>query len=179
MYETLHKIGKVIERVAREEDSVLKDIANQGIFYMPELAFAYSCGKAIMIEREYVFGDLSPVWKREEDLGNGGPTDLLFELPSGKCIAIEFKLRAREDSYVRDIEKLLRLDSEKYVIAFCALVDTFSSKVPDDGRVGRVEAFSKAKVVSLLEPKPHFVTKQHWYNTETSCVIGFWGINRL
>jgi hypothetical protein len=143
---------------------------------MPELAFAYSCGKEIMADRENVFGKLAPKWKREENLGNGGSTDLLFELANGKCIAIEFKLRDRGDAYIRDIEKLLRLNSDKYVIAFCALIDTSSDKVPDDGRVSKVEAFSSVKVLSLLEPKPHFVTKQARYKSETSCVVGFWSI---
>jgi hypothetical protein len=178
MIQTLRKIAEIIEGVARKEDSDLKNISNQGIFYMPELAFVYACGKAIMENREHVFGDLKPEWKRETELGNGGPTDLLFECQDGKCIAIEFKLRDTGEAYVRDIEKLLRLNpSEKYFLVFCALVDVFSSKIQIDERIVKVETYPKARVVSLLNPKPHFVTKQHWYKSDTSCVVGFWGLN--
>ena len=126
MHEILSRIGEMIERVAREEEFFLKSVANQRIFHMPELAFSYACGKEIMCHRKYVFGDLHPEWKRETVLGDGGPTDLLFELPNNKSIAIEFKLRGTGESYIRDIEKLLGLDQEKYAVAFCALVDAFS-----------------------------------------------------
>jgi hypothetical protein len=169
-------MGTLVEGVAREEDRILHAIADQGIFHMPEVAFAYACGKAIMTSREYVFGDISPIWKREAALGNGGPTDLVFELPGRKSVAVEFKVRDTSNAYIADLEKLLRLDQTKYQTLFCALVDTFSLSAADDERVAKVESFSRARIVSLLEPKPRFVTKQSRYQREVSCVIGFWAI---
>ena len=175
MTEIVKKIGQIIETVARKEDFELTQISgDKGIFYMPELAFVYHCGKAIMKNKEDVFGTIEVKWKREENIGSGGPTDLLFELPNKKHIAIEFKLRDKANAYLSDIEKLLRLDKDNCVCAFCALVDAFTSKLPLDSRISSVD--ERSDVYSLLEPKPHFPTKQNWYKSEVSCVVGFWGV---
>ncbi len=181
MNNILIKIGKVIESVAIQEDAELKEFASEGIFFMPELAFVYACGKSIMAKRTEIFGELVVKWKREENIGNGGPTDLIFELGKDKCIAIEFKLRDTRHAYIKDIDKLMALkrsDPERFVTAFCALVDTYADQIPDDGRVGAVEAHPSAKVVSLLEPKPHFETIQHRYTLrDVRCVVGFWCVD--
>ena len=187
MNEILFKIGRVIESVARYDNNALDEISSEGIFFMPELAFVFSCGKAIMLERADVFSGFEVTWKREENHGNGGPTDLVFELKKNgglvQYIAIEFKLRNTWNAYLKDIDKLLTLKNnnpEIYTVAFCALVDTFTRQYPDDGRVGKIEAYdaAKAKVTSLLEPKPYFPTKQTRYPIEpVSCVVGFWSID--
>ena len=76
------KIAETIFCVAEKENALLRNLANDGIFFMPELAFAYECGKAIMSRSKDIFETQSPKWIREIDIGNGGPTDLLFELPN-------------------------------------------------------------------------------------------------
>ena len=41
----LNKISEAIYKVAECENRRLEEIANKGIFFMPEIAFAYTCGK--------------------------------------------------------------------------------------------------------------------------------------
>lgn len=143
---------------------------------MPELAFAYACGKEIMSDALNVFGGKKPIWMREVDLGNGGPTDLVIKLENSKDIAIEFKLRDTADAYISDLEKLNKLDSSKYVKVFCALIDTFTSDLDNDGRIKKIESFECATISSVLEPKPSFGVKQDWYKKDVSCVIGIWTV---
>lgn len=69
------RIAEIIFETAISEDKELSVITNQGIFHMPELAFAYQCGKAILKEAHTIFDGLSVTWIREANLGNGGPTD--------------------------------------------------------------------------------------------------------
>jgi len=70
MKDILKKIAETIGYVAVTEDAELRRIAGEGIFLMPELAFAYACGKAIMKNKHEIFGDIIPEWKRENKLGN-------------------------------------------------------------------------------------------------------------
>lgn len=179
MLEVMQRIGQAIASVAMREDADLNSISGEGIFHMPELAFAYACGKAIMARSSEIFGEAIPKWRREANLGNGGPTDLVFEYADGTRIAIEFKLRSSGLAYQQDIAKLLRLDPTTHCTAFCALVDTFTTQLPDDGRIGSVESYDKARVVSLLEPKPSFPSRQSWYTNDVCCVVGFWSVAPL
>ncbi len=170
--EVIDNLAKLITEVAKKENDVLSGIPDLGIFHMPELAFAYECGKAAMLNSAEIFGHNTPIWVREKDLGNGGPTDLLFEFNDGNKIAIEFKLRDNSDSYKKDVVKLSKLPDENTIKIFCALIDVFDKKLPDDGRQEEVEANSghQIKVIS----KSSFPTKQNWYQTPTSCVVCLW-----
>lgn len=170
------EIAQVIVSVAKNEDSLLSKIANQGIFHMPELAFVYECGKQIMLNSEKIFGKNHVVWIREKDLGNGGPTDLVFELDNGYMVAIEFKLRDTSHSYIRDVNKLSKL-SEKTLKLFCALIDVFDSKLPDDGRQSALENHPDANVKQVK--KQYFSTKQNWYDSPTSCHVCVWTIGQV
>lgn len=176
MVEYLKNIAKEIHNVARREDDTLRRLSNEGIFHMPELAFAYDCGKAIMNNIDGVFGVRRPNWIREIDLDNGGPTDLLFKFDDGSRIAIEFKMRDTSHAYIKDLEKLSRLTDVKTARIFCALVDVFDIDLPDDGRINAVESFDKMLVTSLNEPKPHFSTKENRYTKPISCVVGVWSV---
>ncbi|WP_165367250.1 hypothetical protein [Aliivibrio finisterrensis] len=42
----INRIAQIICSVAESENKELSDISQEGIFHMPELAFAYECGKA-------------------------------------------------------------------------------------------------------------------------------------
>lgn len=173
----LNNIAKTIQDVAFKENEILSEIADDGIFFMPELAFVYECGKAIMRDRHSIFGNNNPVWKRETDIGNGGPTDLIFELDDGYRIAIEFKMRDTADSYIKDIKKLSRIDDAKIIRIFCALIDVFTKNLPDDGRQKTIEDLPNSQV--KLISKDDFPTKQNWYTTETSCVTAVWSIGDI
>ncbi len=169
------KIADVIIKVAKKENIILSDLANEGIFHMPELAFVYECGKAIMTESQEVFGSHTPKWIREIDLGNGGPTDLVFEFENGNKIAIEFKVRDTSNAYTHDIVKLSKLKDKNILKIFCALIDVFDSKLPDDGRQLTIEKLSEHKVTEIK--KEIFSTKQYCYTSPVSCVVALWSID--
>ncbi len=172
-----NKISNVILKVAKSEDSTLSSLVKEGIFHMPELAFSYECGKAIMSESQSIFGSNIPKWVREKDLGNGGPTDLLFEFKDGKRIAIEFKLRDTCHAYIKDIEKLFNLKDKKTLRLFCALIDVFENKLPDDGRQSAIERLDKYQVTIINKEK--FPTKQNWYTSPVYCVAAVWSVGNI
>lgn len=169
------RIAEIIYETAISEDKELSLIANQGIFHMPELAFAYQCGKAILKEAHTIFDGLNVTWIREENLGNGGPTDLVFKLENGDTLAIEFKFRDTTTSYEKDIIKLCKITKPNTLKIFCALIDVFDSKLPDDGRQRYIESLTGYRVIPLL--KKSFSTKQNWYKSDTSCVVGVWSVS--
>jgi len=146
---------------------------------MPELAFAYACGKAIMENKHEIFGDDIPCWQREVDLKNGGPTDLIFGYENKERIAIEFKLRDTHDAYINDLEKLAKLDSKNTAKIFCTLTDTFTNGLPNDERIQEVEKYFQDRLVPLLEPKRIFSTIQHWYSGDVSCVVCVWALDGI
>jgi hypothetical protein len=170
----LSLISEIICKTAVIEDQELSDISNEGIFHMPELAFAYQCGKAIMKEAKHIFGNTNTLWLREENLGNGGPTDLVFKLDNGEILAIEFKLRDTTDAYEKDIVKLCKINNPKVTKLFCALIDVFESKLPDDGRQKHVESLPEYKVIPIK--KHSFNTSQKWYKSQVSCVVCIWSV---
>ena len=91
---------------------------------MPEIAFAYACGKAVMGKKTEIFGQTKVKWIREQKVEGGGPSDLIFDLPDDEVkIVVEFKMRSQDYKYLADIKKLINLKGTKYVRIFCALVD--------------------------------------------------------
>lgn len=176
-YSLANELAEIIIEVARREDNALSELANEGIFHMPELAFAYECGKAIMAQQSMLFAGNTPKWVREKNLGNGGPTDLLFEFSDGKRIAIEFKLRDTSNKYIKDIKKLSRLNDDVTLRIFCALVDVFESELPDDGRQKAVESFEDESVEVIQ--KESFPTKQSWYQSQVHCVAALWTVGNI
>lgn len=148
---------------------------------MPELAFAYDCGKAIMLKRRDIFGDVDVSWERELNLKNGGPTDLVFKLhKENRLIAIEFKLRDTKDAYLRDVNKLLALRSEnvdgmEITRVFCALVDAFSDKCQSDARITSLDVHPCLRRIgdSIFS----FSTKQKRFTGNAiSCVVCLWEV---
>ncbi|OCH29970.1 hypothetical protein A6E13_19095 [Aliivibrio fischeri] len=172
----INRIAQIICSVAESENKELSDISQEGIFHMPELAFAYECGKAIIKESKSIFGETTVEWCRECDLKNGGPTDLVFKLGSGYTIAIEFKLRDTTTAYQNDIEKLGRIKEEKCIRLFCALVDVFNHQLPDDGRQVYIECLPNYQVKPLH--KVTFDTKQSRYVKPVSCVACVWEVGQ-
>lgn len=170
----LSRIAEIICETSFSENLALKEIASEGIFHMPELAFSYQCGKEIMREAKSIFGNLKVDWIREEDLGNGGPTDLVFKIENGEVLAIEFKLRDTAKAYEKDIIKLCKIKDPKTTKVFCALVDVFNTKLPDDGRQKYIESLPDYQVKSL--GKKSFDTIQKTYKGQVSCVACVWSV---
>lgn len=172
------RIANSIINVAVKEDVVLSDIAGEGIFHMPELAFVYECGKKIMENSQRIFGSNTVKWIREKDLDNGGPTDLLFELKNGYRVALEFKLRGTGPAYVRDIKKLSELNDKKTLRLFCALIDVSEKDLPEDGRGHAIENMPDTYDVSMVARKI-FSTKQNRYVQSVFCVAAVWSIGDI
>ena len=70
------------------------------IQYYPELPkreYSSSClswhGKAVMLNAQQIFGGRQVNWLREENIGSGGPSNLVFKLEDGYRIVVEFKMR--------------------------------------------------------------------------------------
>jgi len=171
-------INEIVE-VAQNENQELMKIANNdlnselGIFHMPELAFAYQCGKQIMKNSNNIFEENIPQWCREFDLGNGGPSDLVFNFANGYKIVIEFKMRDTADAYLSDLTKLSKLQDEKIIKLFCAVIDVFPKNLENDGRVKKINTDSRTKelIVKL------FNTNQTWYKSEIQALVGIWKVN--
>jgi len=171
-------VRKIVE-VAKKENNELMKIADNnlnselGIFHMPELAFAYMCGKKIMQDSYNIFGDNIPKWSRELKLDNGGLSDLVFEFNDESKIVIEFKMRDTVDAYIRDVEKLSELQDKKIVKLFCAVIDTMKKDLPFDDRVKKINSNPKTKTLYC----DSFKTNQTWYKSEVYALIGVWKIN--
>lgn len=182
------KIAYMIGEMAKTENMELMYITEekQGIFHMPELAFAYACGKTIMKHRLVVFDTSEVTWHRERSF-NSGPVDLVFECKD-QIFAIEFKMRNTADAYKADIAKLAALeikpDHKQLSRIFCALVDVFEKcENNDDGRLNAIDEYdiqtdeydiqTERLCESVVIP-----TVQDWYIQPTSCVVGVWSVVR-
>jgi len=179
MKKYIEGIADKIIKVAREENKQLMEIADNslnqdlGIFNMPELAFAYECGKQIMQNANVLFGKNIPQWSRELNLGNGGPSDLVFNFNDGNQIVIEFKMRDTADAYFSDLNKLSELKDEKIIKLFCAVIDVFPKDLKNDGRVTKVNNDEKTKAIAI----DSFKTNQSWYTSEVHALVGIWKVN--
>jgi hypothetical protein len=168
MITQLYRIATVFSRVAQEEDAQLAKLCKEGIFFMPELAYSYACGKAILSETDAIFGNTKVTWFREYDLfreyglENGGPSDLVFVVPDEKKIVVEVKMIDTLTNYLSDIVKLNKLSPQKHVRIFCALIDLLSDP-RYDARLDLENAAKKRHAISLeplIKPFPRFPTMQ-------------------
>jgi hypothetical protein len=123
------KICSSISDTVFRIDEELRTIDNKGIFFAPELHIAFECGKTITSNGQKIWGQEKYKWKRETKFENYGLADLFFSTDNGdKGFIIEFKILQTIDAYIRDIEKLKRLDGEKYERFFCAILGFFDNK---------------------------------------------------
>jgi len=116
-------------------DKDLKLTNNTGIYFAPELYISFCIGKDILKKQQDIFNVPNVEWLREINLGNGGPTDVIFKV-GDKYSIIELKIRDNVHSYKADVEKLkrLKLNAEKF---FCVLVDSFTNT--NDNRLRELE----------------------------------------
>lgn len=180
MIRQLKEIADIFVKVAKDEDRRLNELCGEGIFFMPELAYAYACGKAVMEKKVEIFGQKKIKWIREDKVGEGGPSDLIIDLPDDEVkIVVEFKIRSRDDRYLADIKKLINLKGTKNIRIFCALVDRLTKDNRPDPRIVNLVQSATSESVTLrplIESFPEFPTKQHWYVGDTNCVVGVWHV---
>lgn len=132
-----------------EIETELIQLNGTGIYFAPEQYIAFCIGKAILKNKNSIFGSDTVEWVREnnlgekgQDTGSTGITDIAFRV-SDRTIAIELKLRGTLGKYKADIEKLSKLPDniDKY---FCVLLDSFSEN--NDERVFKLQQDRKSVV---------------------------------
>jgi hypothetical protein len=156
-------------------DDINKDLCetnDTGIYFAPELYVAFRLGQEIMRSRFKVFGTENVEWLREINLGNGGPSDIVFNTHDGMYIVIELKLRNNYDAYKADIEKLKKLP-DNYCKYFCVLLDSFSDSTDD-----RLIKLKKHYGDSLRGLGHHsFKTWNNWYSKQIFCHLKLYRID--
>lgn len=130
------KLFDTIKSVVLQIEAELYEINESGIFFAPELYLAFEIGKSLFKDQTAIFGTKDLKWIRERNLGNGGPSDLIFQSKDGKDVVVfEFKISSTSHGYQRDVIKLQALpkaDTINYHKFFVALIDQFPGKF--DGR---------------------------------------------
>ncbi len=169
---------RLLVDVAMREDVSLRAFG-EGIFLMPERAFAYSVGKAIAAHASTILGSAAVRWLPEAKVGDSGPSDLVFDIEGGKGLALEFKMRGGTQTCARDLDKLAALDSSRYERFFCALVDAWPDNLNSDPRVVAIESHtppSGSKAVRVPARFDFFSTLDRDFKNQLCCVVGLWRI---
>lgn len=166
------KLFEVISSEVRRIEEELRQY-DKGVFFVPELHLAFEIGKALYRSREEVFGVAAIEWLRETNLGNGGPSDLVFR--SGEeLVVFEFKIGSTSLAYRKDIEKLQRLSENgtfKLYRFFVALIDRFSGKL--DARIEYLETIQKQILITNS-----FKVGYSGYKGDISCTLAFCEVSK-
>ncbi len=166
LFQTISDVAKAIE-------NELASINETGIFFVPELHFAFEVGKAIYKYREEIFGSKDLKWVREKNLGNGGPSDLIFENDTDSVV-FEFKIADTWNSYKKDVEKLQNIpdkEGHRYHKFFVALVDQFRGK--KDGRIDYLQSLDQ----SHIKMESFEVGYSSGYKGKINCVVAVYALN--
>lgn len=122
-----------IRQVVQRVETDLKELNNTGVLFVPEIYLAFEIGKSMYKNRLTIFGVDDIKWKREENLGNGGPSDIIFEYQK-ETFVFELKIMSNQGSYERDIWKLQKLknsDERSYQTYFIGLIDMWENSIND------------------------------------------------
>ena len=76
----INRIKDLFYDVAIREDGLLRTIAGTSIFHMPELAFAYQCGKELAIRSHEIFEGIEYKWIREKHRGRDDMRDTMDDM---------------------------------------------------------------------------------------------------
>ena len=165
----LHDLYHAAVLVARREDAEVRGLVGDGIFSVPELAYAYLVGKeAVAWLRSG--SDRKVQWERERSLGGAGPTDLVLTV-DGLVVAVEFKVAGTYPAYERDVEKLAASGAGAGV--FVALVDRFAGA--PDPRVAHVDGL---RGTTRARPEfEAFPTRTRRYTRPVECEVAMWAVN--
>ncbi|MDI1324854.1 MAG: hypothetical protein PSV36_19075 [Algoriphagus sp.] len=167
--------GKLLATIISVVQSIeleLKELNGTGIFFVPELYLAFQIGKTFFTNQKSIFGTEELKWVREKNLGNGGPSDLIFETPN-ETVVFEFKISSTWNSYAADIRKLQRLetrDSMEFHKYFVALIDTFRGK--EDPRLSNLkQELGVEPIASVTIP-----VNYSRYKSEMDCLLALFKI---
>jgi len=164
------KLFEIIRTTVNGIESELKRSDNTGIYFSPELHVAFCIGRDVSKNRKQIFGENEVQWLRETNIGNGGPSDILFK-DGDRYIVIELKLRGTYDSYKADIEKLKRLDA-KHQRFFCVLLDSFSEQ--NDERLIKLENEYINQITRIGHAS--FPTWNNWYQRQIYCNLNLYEV---
>lgn len=166
----MENLFKIIQTTIEQIDEDLKISNGTGIYFSPELYVAFCLGREISKNRKEIFRQDKVEWLREIDLGNGGPSDIVFKSEEHLTV-FELKLRGTYDSYKADIEKLKRLKDgiRKY---FCVLLDSFTQQ--NDDRLIKIEK----EYLTAIKNVGHFAfpTWNNWYQRQIYCNLNLYEI---
>ncbi len=162
----------IVDVAKREDDELLDMGVESGIFFMPELAFAYQVGKSLVQSGEEI------KWNREQSLAPGGITDLILDVPGDdRRIAIEFKVCSDQDGFSNDFTKLRALNPDRYRCFFCALIDVFKQDASGDGRVTLLSNECDQQHLRQIGELVFLPSRQVGrYVTPVHCLVGLWEV---
>lgn len=177
MESIIKNIYKEIVSVAVSEDGILKKICGKGIFFMPELALIFQVGKSIFTNYDKIFQEKGWEWEREYKVEPEGPSDLILNnLNSKRKIIIEFKIKNTYHSYIKDVEKLSRINGDNNTKLFCALMDVFSNDMFNDKRFIEFEKRTENLVERIPKEFDFFTTLYSNYKHHVACLVGMWKV---
>jgi hypothetical protein len=177
MNESIHinqeLLFQTIGNVAKSIEKELASINETGIFFVPELHFAFEVGKAIYKRREEIFGKKDLEWIREKKIGHNGPSDLIFKNDSGS-IVFEFKIADTWNSYENDIKKLQSIidkEGQRFHKFFVAIVNQLKGK--QDGRIDYLKSLDQSR----LRMDSFEVGYSSGYKGKINCVVAVYALN--
>lgn len=168
------KLFDTIKSVVLQIEAELYEINKSGIFFAPELYLAFEIGKSLFKEKAAIFGTEDLEWIRERNLGNGGPSDLIFQSKDkNDLVVFEFKIASTSHGYQRDViklQKLLKTDTINYYKFFVALIDQFPNRY--DGR----QDYLKNSGLQCLGEEA-FEVHYSAYSGDLNCVLALYQID--
>jgi hypothetical protein len=175
------RIFETIKQVVLKEEFELKNLADKGIYFMPEQAFFYQTSKALLLNKQLIFGDVKVSWLKERKVGEAGVVDLILTVEKEgdfQTYMFQFKFRDDYEAYVRDVKTLMRIHEHGYHVSnpqlfLCALVDT--TKGENDDRILEIEKNSDLK----LQRVDNFLvvpTKDEIHRSKVTCVVCLWKV---
>ena len=166
----------IFETIARE-DRELNEAFGEGIFFAPELYISFVVGKALMKHQVPIFGAKCQ-WKRELNLGNGGPSDIIIETVFKESVlelhVLELKVRNTLGSYVDDINKLKKLtnlDIPTHAY-FLSLTDTWYKNGESDVRIQKIKEIDQVELLGM----DSFPSNNDRYKRDVHCTVALYKI---
>jgi hypothetical protein len=175
------RIFENIKRVILEEEFQLKNLANKGIYFMPEQAFFYQISKSLLVSKQLIFGDAKVQWLKDMKVGDAGVVDLILKVEKQDSIEtfmFQFKFRDDYEAYLRDAMTLTKIHRRGYHVRnpqlfLCALVDTTDGL--NDHRIQELEASNEVNLERAGEFLV-FSTEDEIHRKNVQCVVCLWKV---
>jgi hypothetical protein len=175
------RIFETIKQVILKEEFELKNLADKGIYFMPEQAFFYQISKSLILNKQLIFGASKVSWLKERKVGEAGVVDLILTVEKDgnfQTYMFQFKFRDDYEAYVRDVKTLMKIHQHGYHIAqpqlfLCGLVDTIKGE--NDDRIIDLEANPELKI-QRVDSFLAVPTKDEIHRSNVECVVCLWKV---